>query len=304
MTRAQKTILLTNILITATSSIGARLSMGMMDPIPFAVLTLALASVPLLAGEIQRGRISLLWSGGRLWPFLALGLFGTALPSLLLFYAGKTVPASRIVVLAQVEILISMATGAIFLNEKIGRRKWGATALILTGMLIALGAGAVTSLGRGELLILAMPPCFQLSHIFGKKLLPEMGVSLVAGGRTLYGMLILLPLIPFFVPAESWSRCLTPPALSLILFQGLITTGLSLWLWYTSLAELDLSKLTTLLLTYPLVTLFLSRILPFLNEPVGPGQFFGAALVLAGGALMSKLPSQEARPLTPAAIID
>lgn len=304
MTPLQKSILLVNILITATSSIIVRVSMGLMDPIPFAVLSLAIGAVPLLAQDFLRGRISLLWSGGRLGPFLALGLFGTTLPSLLLFYAGKTVPASRIVVLAQVEILISLATGVIFLKEKIGGRQWAATALILIGMLIALGAGSVTSLGRGELLILAMPPCFQLSHVFGKKLLPEAGVYLVAGGRAFYGLLLLLPLIPFFVPAASWNRCLTPPAISMILVQGLITTACSLGLWYKSLAELDLSKLTTLLLTYPLVTLFLSRVLPFLNEPVGPGQFMGAALVLAGGALMAKLPSQPTPALVPAPILD
>lgn len=301
MTTAQKAVLAVNILITATTSIIARYSMGLMDPIPFAVLSLGVAAIPLLAADFRAGRLSLLWSKGSLGPFLALGLFGTALPSLLLFYAGRTVPASRIVVLAQVEILISMMTGALFLNEKIGRRQFAATALILCGMLIALGAGSVKSLGPGELMILAMPPCFQLSHIFGKRLLPGAGVCLVAGGRTLYGMLLLLPLVPFLAPAASWDRCRAPQALSLILFQGLVTTALSLRLWYTSLAELDLSKLTTLLLTYPLVTLFLSRALPFLNEPVGPGQFLGAALVLAGGGLMSRLPSQETAPLKPAA---
>jgi drug/metabolite transporter (DMT)-like permease len=264
-----------------------------MDPLPYAVLSLTIAVIPLLALPAREGRLSLLWDRRHLAPMMALGFLATAVTSLLLFYAGRTVPASRMVILGQVEILIATAFGALILKEPVGAAQLGATALILAGMAVALKAGSLFTIGRGELMILCMPVCFQLSHLISKRLLPHLGPDLVAAGRTFFGLAFLLPLIPFMAPLASWQRCFSNPrALALLLFQGLIINALSVRLWYTSLATVDLSKITTLLLTYPLLTLALAKFLPGVQEPVAPLQFVGAALVVAGGGLMSRLPSR------------
>lgn len=288
-------MILINILLTAFCSITARLGMQVMDPLPFAVLSLLVAAIPLVARSAQTGRLSRLWERRFLLPLAGLGLLATSITSLLLFYAGRTVPASRIVILGQVEILIAILFGALVLKEHVGFAQIGATALILAGMLLALKAGPLERFGRGELMILAMPLCFQLSHLIGKRLLPDLGPDLVSAGRIVYGLAFLLPLIPFLAPASSWARCLeSPRAIGLILFQGLIINALSVSLWYTSLVRGDLSKITTLLLTYPLLTLFLAKFIPGLEETVMPMQFVGAALVVAGGSLLSRIPSRAA----------
>jgi len=263
-----------------------------MDPIPFAVLSLSVASMPLILPMILSSRLPLLWDKRYVWSMMALGFLGTTVTSLLLFYAGKTVPASRIVILGQIEIIFSLILGAAVLKEQIGLKQLAATTLILSGMLLALKAGRFTSFGRGDVMILLMPLCFQFSHLISKRLLRELDPTLVSAGRTLYGLLFLLPLV-FYVPASAWAQCLgSGRALGLILFQGLVINSLSLWLWYTSLRRVDLSKLTTLLLTYPLLTLFMAKFLPGMDESVSMGQFFGAALVILGGSFLSKIPSK------------
>lgn len=283
-----------NIVITAFCSITARLGMTMMEPIPFAIITLFISLLALAMPLIRSGRLPLLWGKKHVLPLMALGFFGTSITSLLLFYAGKTVPASRIVILGQIEILFSMALGVLFLKERIGFKQIAATTLILSGMLLALKAGNFDSFGRGEMMILCMPLCFQFSHLISKKILPELGTDVVSVGRTAYGILFLIPLIPFFAPAADWINCLNNPrAVTLLIFQGLIINALSIWLWYAALKRTDLSKITTLILTYPLLTLMIAKWLPGFNEQVSGGQFLGAFLVIIGGSFLSQIPSME-----------
>jgi drug/metabolite transporter (DMT)-like permease len=281
----------TNILITGFCSIAARLGMLTMEPLPFAILTQIPAILLLASPLVKAGRLRRLWDPKLLPRLLTLGFLGTSVTSLLLFYAGKTVPASRIVILGQIEILIALAFGALFLKEKVGPAQLAATALVLAGMGLALGAGRM-ALGKGEIMILCMPLCFQVSHLIGKSLLQEAEPELVSAARALYGVVFLLPLVPFLAPRSAWTMPLTRPKdVALILFTGIVINACSLWLWYAALRKVELSKITTLILTYPLVTLAVAPWVPGLNETVTLVQFLGAALVICGGALLSRVPS-------------
>ncbi len=291
MTSPEICLIIANIMLTSLVSITARIAMGRMDPIPYAVLSLAITGACLAAVEARAGRLNTLLDPRYAKRFLAIGFFGATLPSLLLFHAGQTVPASRMVILCQVEILIAQAFGFFLLKETVGPRQLGAIALILAGMLTALGAEGLPTFGRGEAMVLAMPLTFQLSHLAGKSLSRELPPDSVAGGRSIYGLVLLLPLIPLF--RSDWGACLRPQSLAILVFQGLVLNALSLALWYRSLARIDLSKLTPLILTYPLLTLAIARVLPGLREPVGARQFAGAAVVIVGGAILSRLPSSR-----------
>lgn len=294
MSRADLFLVLVNIVLTAFCSIMARLAVSVMEPIPYAVITLGVSALPLIWLAARSGHLSQLWEKRLLLKLMGLGLLGTAVTSVLMFYASRLLPPSRIVILSQSEILYSLFFGAVVLKERIGLRQLAATTLILVGMALALKAGNFVSFGLGEIMILAMPVCYQLSHLIGKRLLPELGPELVAAARTVYGILFLLPLIPFLTTGSSWTNALNAPGFwPMIIVQGFILNALSLWMWYVVLSRADLSRVTTLILTYPLVTLFAIGFIPGLRDSVSAGQFLGAALVVAGGAMLARLPKNS-----------
>lgn len=294
MSRADLLLVLVNIVITAFCSIMARLAVSVMEPLVFAVLSLTLGALPLLWLAARAGPISRLWDKRLLLKLMGLGFLGTSVTSLLVFYASRIMPPSRIVILSQAEILYSLFFGTVFLKERIGSRQLAATALILMGMALALKAGNFDSFGRGEIMILAMPVCFQLSHLIGKRLLAELGAEMVAAARTVYGIAFLLPLIPWLTLWPAWRDALIVPRnLGLIVVQGIILNALSLWMWYVVLSRVDLSRVTTMILTYPLVTLLAVGFIPGVRDSVSASQFVGAALVVAGGSMLARIPATD-----------
>jgi drug/metabolite transporter (DMT)-like permease len=102
----------------------------------------------------------------------------------------------------------------------------------------------------------------------------------VASARTLFATLGILPvfLLGFVMPVASFTPSLE--LLGIVLAWGLVLTALNNILWYKAILNMDLSKATAIVLSYPVLTALFSHL--FGIEKIQPYQLIGLGLALAG----------------------
>lgn len=216
---------------------------------------------------------------------LAIGLFSGAASALYISALNYTTPVNA-VILAQIEVLYSALLSAYFLNERLTLKH------SLAGLLVVAGTGLIvlhdlgTPRGRGDLMILATPWMYQVAHIFSKKLPADLDAVTLSGGRAFYSLIATAPLCAWaFARGAAWSWA--PEALGILAIQGALMSSLSFVLWYVAIRGLDLAKATTMLLSYPALTLLFSWALG--REPIRAAQIAGLACAFAGALWTARL---------------
>ena len=216
-----------------------------------------------------------------LWPrLLAIGFFGSALPIAALVMALQYTTPANAAILGQVEAVYTVIMSRLFLKEKITPSQLFGTALVLSGTLLIAFKERLTVRWTGDLIILAVPLMYQVSHLFSKKLPKDLSHVFVASARTLFATLGILPLfaLGFFMPVASFTPSLE--LLGIILAWGLVLTALNNVLWYKAILNMDLSKATAIVLSYPVLTALFSHL--FGIEKIQAYQLIGLGLALAG----------------------
>ena len=135
-------------------------------------------------------------------------------------------------------------------------------------------------------MILATPWMYQVSHIFSKKLPTSLDAMTLSGARVFYGLLSMSPLFAWSLlrgGAWSWEA----GGLRLLAAQGLLMSSINLVFWYVAIRGMPLSKATTMLLSYPALTLVLSWGLG--REQVRAVQLGGLACTFAGALWTARL---------------
>ncbi len=175
-----------------------------------------------------------------------------------------------------------------------GRRWTAATALAIVGTgLLALGGrraevdpvGVASALGAGL--------CYAVYATAAKPLLAGRPPLAVAGAVFPLAALGLLPVL--FVSDLGWLA--SPGGLLVAIHLGLVATALAYVLFSAGLRRVPTPTAVTLSLAEPLTAASLGVIL--LGERPGPAPLAGAALVLAGLAVLAA-PSELNRPRVPA----
>ncbi|MDD2805434.1 MAG: DMT family transporter [Elusimicrobiales bacterium] len=223
-----------------------------------------------------------------LWPRLfAVGFFGSALPIAVLVLALRYTTPANAAILGQIEAVYTIILSRLFLKEKISASQLFGTALVLSGTLLIAFKERFTVRWTGDLLMLAVPLMYQVSHLFSKKLPKDLGHVFVASARTLFATLGILPvfLLGFFTPVAAFEPSLE--LLGIILAWGLVLTALNNVLWYRAILNMDLSKATAIVLSYPVLTALFSHL--FGIEKIQPYQLLGLALALAGAWWVTSL---------------
>jgi drug/metabolite transporter (DMT)-like permease len=216
-----------------------------------------------------------------LWPRLfAIGLFGSALPIAALVMALKYTTPANAAILGQVEAVYTIILSRLFLKEKISASQLFGTALVLAGTMLIAFKERLTIRWTGDLIVLAVPLMYQVSHLFSKKLPKDLSHVFVASARTLFATLGILPvfLLGFFTPVAAFKPSLE--LLGIVLAWGLVLTALNNILWYKAILNMDLSKATAIVLSYPVLTALLSA--AFGIEKIQAYQMIGLGLALAG----------------------
>lgn len=176
------------------------------------------------------------------------------------------------------------------LKERLTLRKLLCVIVSLIGMVFVSGVASsgLPSVGEltGVLLGLGAAVLYASVVLLNKKM-----TGIAANDRTLMQLgLAAVTISPYILLTEDLSTlALTLPALGLLLFVGVVHTGIAYAMYFGSLK--DLKAQTAAILSYidPIVAIILSALL--LREHMGLGGIVGAVLIL-GSALISELPEK------------
>ena len=197
----------------------------------------------------------------KLMPRLAgVGFFSSAFPFLCMMIAlNYTTPANSSI-LNQTEVLYSLILTYIFLGERPTGKQIIGTIFILTGVIfILMEANKFNFQMKGDLLVICTTWMFQVGHIFAKKLPPNLTEHFITAARGFYAFIFSIPLtyiLTFFDIQPTMTLCWQ--SIVAILFMGIAFYVYGNYLWYIAIRHMDLSKATTLMLTYPVFTYMLS----------------------------------------------
>ena len=232
-----------------------------------------------------RGRWNRMFARDAAPALLAMGFFSGLASAIYISALNYTTPVNA-VILAQIEVLYSVLLSARFLGERPTLKQSLASLLVVGGTALIVLHDLRSPRWRGDLMILATPWMYQISHVLSKKLPPDLDAVTLSGGRVFYGLLMLSPLFAWSIlrgGAWSWE----PAALRLLALQGLLMSSINFILWYVAVRGMPLSKATTMLLSYPALTLVLSWGLG--REQIRAVQLAGMACTFAGALWTARL---------------
>lgn len=186
--------------------------------------------------------------------------------------------------------LVAIGTWWVF-GERWSRARAISLALVLAGLLL-LGAEsygaerAPPGAWRGDLLFLAASSSWAVYTVLARRWNVGPAQSVVAVGIGCAG--VFLPVwwaaVPHAIHAVPW-----PELLFQGVYQGLLATGVSLFLYTTALARIGVARLTTITALTPGMAGVLA--VPVLHEPIGPLALMGLALVCTAVAVGVRTPA-------------
>ncbi len=280
--RAQGEVVLAAFLFALGMPIGKRLLEG--------IPPLALAGAIYLAAGIALGMSILLAPGrghdrprGADWGWLAgVVIAGGVLGPLALFEGLSRMPAHVAGMLLNFEALFTLAFGAMFLGERLGRVGWAGALGILTGAALlslpAAGTAGGSIAGLGVLLVVAACALWGLDNNL-MQCLSLRDARMTATVKGLLGGATLLAV----AAAVGDLRGFTPGRLAGIAVSGALATGLSLVLFIRGLRSLGVLQTGTLFALAPGFAALLSLVL--LGERAG-ATGIAALVLMTGGALL------------------
>jgi drug/metabolite transporter (DMT)-like permease len=253
--------------------------------IPFMWAGLLIGLVVMLPWLLSKGRFARMFARDAAPSMLAMGFFSGLATAIYILALNYTTPVNA-VILAQIEVLYSALMSAHFLDERLTLKQSLASVLVVAGTALIVLHDLSTPRWRGDLMILATPWMYQVSHIFSKKLPRDLDAMTLSGGRVLFGLLAMAPLAAWaLLRGGAWSW--EPAALRVLLVQGVLVSSLNFVLWYAAIRGMPLSKATTMLLSYPALTLVFSWGLG--REAIRAVQLAGLACTFAGALWTARL---------------
>lgn len=215
----------------------------------------------------------------------AMGFFSGLATAIYISALAYTTPANA-AIMAQVEVLYSALLCAWLLGERPTLKQAAATLLVLIGTGLIMFRDLSSPRWRGDLMILATPWMYQVSHIFSKRLPKDLDAWTLSGGRVLFGLLTMAPLCAWAVARGArWSW--EPAALGVLALQGVFMSSTNFVLWYLAIRRMDLTQATSIMLSYPALTLLFSWAVG--HERAHGLQIAGMLVTMAGATWTSRL---------------
>lgn len=273
--------------ITAGSPIAGKFSVGYMSP-SFILLAGTLTTLALYAPWLTKHKM---W--GRLvdkdirFRLSVMGLFGTALPFMLLLLALRWTTPSNSAILNQAESVYSLIFAFLFLRERPSLKQIAGTVMVVAGAVLILAVNGYTPMWKGDLIVIGTVWMFQVSHIAAKKLPADISVDFITAARGFYGFLwsaiLALAALPLGMEISFKPSAVSVAALFYI---AVFVYTLRNKFWYQAIRNMPLAKATAVILSYPVFTYILSVATGF--DKIQLYQAAGLALAL-GGAYMVTL---------------
>lgn len=222
------------------------------------------------------------------WPkALGMGTFGTALPMTMFMIALKYTTPVNASIANQVEMIYSLTLAAILLKERPTLKQIGGSVLILLGVVLIMVEGGTTIQAKGDLLVIGYVWMYQVSHIFAKKLPKDLAPQTISAARAFYALPALGLLVlcwPILDGPIVWDAHAAPLWIIVVL-SAIINYFLGNSYWYQAIRNMDLSKATAIILSYPVGTYILS--VAFKQDRVSLPKIVGMILAIGGAYIVT-----------------
>ncbi|OWW18904.1 DMT family transporter [Noviherbaspirillum denitrificans] len=252
-----------------------------------ATLRTTLAGIALLAFATAT-RVKMDWRAN-LKPFAVVGLFAVVIPFSCFSFAALHLPAAHSAVLNATAPLFGAVFSMVWLAERLTMQKLAGLMLGITGVAVLVGAGSIplnanTLTAFAACLVAAAG--YALSSIIVKKTGQPGGIHPIAmaSGSMAIGSLIMLPGVPFSVPAAMPSMT----AIACIAAMALLSSGLAQALFIPLIVKIGPTRAMSVSFLIPLFSMLWAFL--FLHEPVGMATVAGGSVVLGAMALVLTAP--------------
>ena len=282
------------VVLWGISFVATKAALREISPVTLIFTRSALGSVLLLATLAAR-RLPLVPPRASWGPLALMGFVGVCFHQLLQAFGIRLTTAVHAGWIVGLIPIWSAVLAGLFLRERFGAGKVAGLALGFAGAVLVVSRGRATP-GilalpgtRGDLLMLASTLNWAIYTTLGHATIRRLGSLRATAGAMLLGGLMLAPL---FLHAGGWREYagLSGPGLAAVLYLGIGASGLGYLFWYGALEKVETSRVAAFLYLEPLVTL--AAAVALLHEPVGLATLAGGLLVLAGVALVQRVPAR------------
>jgi drug/metabolite transporter (DMT)-like permease len=278
--------------IVGVSPIAGKYAVGLISPallVFFGTLIGVIYFAPWVTKNHQWGE---LFDKQNIGKFLFIGSFGTSFFfTICLIALHYTTPANA-AIFQQSELIYSLLFASVFLKEIPSKEQISGSALILLGVMIILVKERYTPHLVGDLMILGSTWMLQAGSTMAKKLPKNLDYRVIGMARNLFALptLIIILAVMHFM-GQPFTLKPTLQMFAVLGYTGLFKYGLAMVVWYKAIRALDLSKVTAIYLSYPVLTLVLSALLG-LDHPT-KHQILGLFISCAGAYWISMTIKKE-----------
>jgi drug/metabolite transporter (DMT)-like permease len=254
------------------------------SPIWMGVFRIAGAAVVVITIGVVRGKLAVPPLAD-LPMVLSLAVFRLAAVFVLVFTALQMVPPGRSSVVVWTTSLWTVPIAAIFLGERMSGRRWVGLALGIAGVLVLFEPWGFdwteqgVALGHGLLILAAITNAATAVHIRAHHWtitpLEAIPWQLVGAGL----ILVVLGLVVEGPPVIDW----TPQLVWVVLYQGVLATGIAFWAQIVILRNLSAVSTNLTLMAVPVIGVVSSALL--LGEEITTSLAVGLILVVIGVAV-------------------
>ena len=215
--------------------------------------------------------------------YLMLGFFNSAFPFLLFAYAARTLPASLLAVLNATAPMWGALIGAIWSRQAIAPRSAAGLVLGTCGVALLVGFDHATARPGAMLAIaaaLVASLCYSIASTYTKTA-KSVEPYANAHGSMWAATLLAIPALPFFPqPAPA-----TAGSMGAALALGIVCSGIAYIMYFRLIQEVGPTSALTVTFLSPLFGILWGVL--FLSEVIGWHTVAGAAIVIAGTALVT-----------------
>lgn len=262
-----------------------------LHPVTFSLATLIPALLACMAWRAITGReLGLVARGPHVMYFMLIGVLGFVLPlTLIAWLADAGVPGTTVSVLLLTEIVYTLVLGPVVLNERIGAKNIGAALLVVAGAYLAIASESVRLAGIWPIALL-VPLSWQFAHLTYRTRLSGYEPFDVLYARLFYSTAFLFIASIVLVPPGARIPHLDLTVLSRLVVTGVFCHFMSLSFWYVALSKINLTKATTMIMTYPAVSFVLFTLT---GTPATMSQWAGLVLATTGAMAAGLIPSEH-----------
>jgi drug/metabolite transporter (DMT)-like permease len=223
---------------------------------------------------------------------LALGLTGIFAYNAFFFLALSNMSAGRTALFISFNPVMTALLLALLFGERLGMRKWGGIALAFVGAAIIIARGDLlgaardlsSSVGKGELFMLAAVLSWSAYTLIGRNAMKTLSPLVATSYASLWGLLMLAVVAVPELPGYDWNR-FTWSVFGALLYIGAFGTVIGFVWYYEGVKRIGASRAAIFTNLVPVFGVLLAALL--LGEPLTLSMITGGLLAVIGVTIMN-----------------